>query len=266
MEDSVRMLKARTRYSDAQAKTYQMKKRQLEERQRELGARPDATKEVKINVQATKQKTGKLIFSTADVSFSYGEEKAILDNLNIDLRFGERVVLLGRNGSGKTTFLNLLQQNLISTRGEVRVGNDIRIQYIDQTNTLDNELSPLDHFALHGVAQEQARSILSQFLFTKFESEAALKTLSGGQQQRFTFLFLFSIAPECIVLDEPTNNLDPETWELLLHLINEYTGTLLLISHDKMFVERFENKKTWVLKNKTIAESWENLDVILESL
>jgi len=266
MEDSVRMLKARTRYNDAQAKTYQMKKRQLEERQQELGSRPDAVTEVKINVQPTKQKTGKLIFSCTDVSFYYGEEKPILENLNVELRFGDRVALLGRNGSGKTTFIKLLQQKLIPGSGEVRVGNDIKIQYIDQTNTLDIELSPLDHFRDHGYSEEQARSVLSQFLFTKFESEAALKTLSGGQQQRFTFLFLFSISPECVVLDEPTNNLDPETWELLLHLINEYTGTLLLISHDRLFVERFKNRKTWVLKKNTIKESWDDLGAVLESL
>jgi|AntRauTorcE11897_2_1112592.scaffolds.fasta_scaffold10519_2 ATPase subunit of ABC transporter with duplicated ATPase domains len=266
MEDSVRMLKARTRYNDAQAKTYQMKKRQLEERQQDLGSRPDTAKEVKINVQPTKRKTGKLIFSSKDMSFSFGKEKPILEKVNIELRFGERVTLLGRNGSGKTTFLNILQQKLIPSSGEVRVGNDIQIQYIDQTNTLDIKLSPLDHFRDHGYSEERARSVLSQFLFTKFESEAALKTLSGGQQQRFTFLFLFSISPECIVLDEPTNNLDPETWELLLHLVNVYTGTLLLISHDRMFVERFENKRTWVLKKKTIKESWDDLNTILKKL
>jgi ATPase subunit of ABC transporter with duplicated ATPase domains len=266
MEDSVRMLKARTRYNDAQAKTYQMKKRQLEERQQELGSRPDAIKGVKINVPPTKQKTGKLVFSCTDVDFSYGEEMPILEKLNIELRFGDRVALLGRNGSGKTTFLKLLQQTLVPSIGKVRVGNDIQIQYIDQTNTLDTELSPLDHFRDYGYAEEHSRSVLSQFLFTKFESEAALKTLSGGQQQRFTFLFLFSISPECIVLDEPTNNLDPETWELLLHLVNQYTGTLLLVSHDRIFVERFENKRTWVLKNKSVKESWNDLNTILKNL
>lgn len=72
--------------------------------------------------------------------------------------------------------------------------------------------------------------------------------------------------PEFIILDEPTNNLDPTTWELLLNLINEFTGSVLLVSHDRSFVERIENKRTWVLKDKTIKESWSELDEILTGL
>ena len=94
----------------------------------------------------------------------------------------------------------------------------------------------------------------------------ALKVLSGGQRRRFTFLLLLRTSPECVVLDEPTNNLDEETWQLLLRLVNEYTGTLLLVTHDRSFVARVENCRFWVLQDKSIKESWAELPSILETL
>lgn len=263
---SVRMLKARTRYSDAQAKTYQMKLRELERRRKVLGARPDIVEQVHIDVEEVRHKNGKLILACHDLHFAYPGSSAILEKVHVDLRFGEKVVLLGRNGSGKTTFLNLLKKIQVPTSGEVRLGVDLDIQYVDQLSTLDVEMSPLEHFRAKGFDEERARSILSQFLFSQSEVGVSLKTLSGGQQQRFTFLFLFKTHPECIVMDEPTNNLDPSTWDLLLQLLNEYTGSLLLISHDRIFVEQLKNKKIWVLKNKTIKESWSDIDTILKDL
>jgi len=140
------------------------------------------------------------------------------------------------------------------------------VKHVDQSNSLDLELSPLEHFYAHGYEEEPARSILAQFLFTQAESQTMLKILSGGQQQRFQFLLLFKTNPEFIILDEPTNNLDPNMWEVLLQLINDYTGSLLLVSHDRSFVERLQNKRIWVLKKKTIKESWSDVDTILESL
>ena len=266
LEANVRMLKARTRYNDSQAKTYQMKKRQLEERRTALGARPDRKESVQIEYPEVKKKNGKLIFRCSDMGFSYPQQGVILQNVDLDVRFGERITLLGRNGTGKTTFLKLLRKELKPNVGEVRVGNDIAMRYIDQASTLDEELSPLEHFRAEGFTEEQARRLLAQFLFVQTEAGSALKNLSGGQRQRFTFLFLFKIAPECLVFDEPTNNLDPETWELLLQLINEYQGTLLLISHDRSFIEQIEQKRVWVLQNKTIKESWSSLDEILHDL
>ena len=127
-------------------------------------------------------------------------------------------------------------------------------------------MTPLEHFYSKGFTEERARSIMAQFLFTQLQAESALKTLSGGQQQRFTFLFLFKTAPECLVFDEPTNNLDPETWELLLRLVNEYSGSLLMISHDILFAEQIEHKRIWVLRDKTIKESWSGIGEILQSI
>lgn len=266
MEDNVRLLKARTRYGDTQAKTYQMKKRQLAERQQAHGTRPDLEKSVHIEVAAVKRKTGKLIFGCDDVSYAYGTESPVLKGVSAELRFGDRVVLLGRNGSGKTTLLKLMQEQLTPTAGTVRVGVDVAIAYVDQLYTLDAELSPLEHFRERGYEEESARSILSQFGFAQAEATMALKVLSGGQRQRFTFLLLFKTNPECVVLDEPTNNLDEQTWQLLLRLINEYTGSLLLVTHDRAFIEQLQSVRFWVLENNTVKESWDELDQILQSL
>ena len=182
------------------------------------------------------------------------------------MRFGDKVVLLGRNGSGKTSFLKLVSGEAEPTEGIIQVGNDLMVEYVDQNKSLDSTMCPLEHFYERGFTEENARSILAKFHFTQSESEVALKILSGGQQQRFQFLLLFKVNPEFIILDEPTNNLDPATWELLLDLVNEFTGSLLLVSHDRSFVDQIKNKRLWMLKNKTIKEYWTDLDEVLEKL
>jgi len=124
----------------------------------------------------------------------------------------------------------------------------VKLEYVDQHNSLDLSISLLDHFRSRGYEEEQARSILAKFKFTQSEAETSLSILSGGQQQRFKFLLLFKVNPEFMILDEPTNNLDPATWELLLSLVNEFTGSLLLVSHDRSFVDQVQDKRVWVLK------------------
>lgn len=267
LEDSVRMLKARTRYSDAQAKTYQMKKKQLEERRASLGRRSEIEPpSLDLETGFVRQKKGKLILSTAEAGFRYTTGPVILKKITTDMRFGDKVVLLGRNGSGKTSFLKLISGEAEPTEGVVRIGNDLKVEYVDQNKSLDSTMSPLEHFLERGFGEENARSILAKFHFTQSESETVLEVLSGGQQQRFQFLLLFKVNPEFIILDEPTNNLDPATWELLLNLVNEFTGSLLLVSHDRSFVDKVTDKRVWMLKNKTIKESWSELDEVLEGL
>jgi ATP-binding cassette subfamily F protein uup len=267
LEDSVRMLKARTRYNDSQAKTYQMKKKQLAERRQTLGRRSEIEPpKLELQTGAVQQKQGKLILSTTNTSFTYPTGPVILKNVTVDMRFGDKVVLLGRNGSGKTSLLKLILSELESEEGTVQVGNDMKIEYVDQHNSLDLTMSPLNHFRDRGYEEEQARSILAKFKFTQSEAETSLSILSGGQQQRFKFLLLFKVNPEFVILDEPTNNLDPATWELLLSLVNEFTGSLLLVSHDRSFVDQVQAKRVWVLKHKTIKETWSELDEVLKTL
>ena len=220
----------------------------------------------KLETGNVHQKQGKLIFTADAVSLSYVDSIPVLEDITVDMRFGEKVVILGRNGSGKTSFLKLIKADVQPTGGLVKNGVNIKTEYIDQSNSLDLSMSPLEHFRARGFEEEKTRSILAQFHFTQHEAEAALKILSGGQQHRFKFLLLFKTNPEFIILDEPTNNLDPATWELLLKLINEFTGSVLLVSHDRSFVEQITDKRLWVLQNKTIKESWDELVEVLEGL
>lgn len=267
LEDAVRMMKVQTERSDAKAKTYQMKKRQLRERQEALGQKPALeTRKPRLQTSTVRQKHGKLMLKTEHATIAYHADQPIIKDVSVDIRFGEKVILLGRNGSGKTSFLQCVMQRIEPTAGTIRLGNDLAIEYVDQNHVLDSSMSPLDHLYERGFTEEQARSMLAEFLFTQPEVTAPLKLLSGGQQQRFRFFLLFKANPEFIVLDEPTNNLDPTTWELLVELINDFTGAVLLVSHDRSFLEQIKTTRCFVLKNKTITESWAALDALLESL
>lgn len=267
LEDSVRMLKKRTRYGDSQARTYQMKSRELIRRKEELGKCPlEEPKVSKITTHEVKQKQGKMIVNAANVSFGYDTAKLLLESISVDVRFGQKVVLLGRNGSGKTSFLEMMRGTLVPTSGVLKLGNDIKVGYIDQYNTLEGMMSPLDHLMDAGFDEQRARSILSGLLFSQQEVQTAFLNLSNGQQLRFRFLFLFVLNPDFIILDEPTNNLDPVTWELLVKLVNDFQGTVLIVSHDRSFVERITDKRVLVLKNKAIKETWADLEEVLKGL
>ena len=103
-------------------------------------------------------------------------------------------------------------------------------------------------------------------MFSKNESDSVVAHLSGGQKQRLKFSLLFNSQPDFIILDEPTNNLDPTTWELLVDLINEFEGTLLIVTHDRSFIELIEEKIIWVLQKKGIKQSWGELDEVLRGM
>lgn len=264
LEDAVRELKRRTRYNDGQARTYQMKKRELERRKEDLGSKPLLNpKTAKIDAGAVDKKSGKMIVNAEEVSFLYPDSKSVLENVTFDLRFGQKAILLGRNGSGKTTLLELIRGNLEPSKGQLKLGNDMKVEYVDQNNTLDGKLTPIEHFRDIGFQDESARSILSGLLFSKGESETVFDNLSQGQKLRLRFSLVFRSEPEFIILDEPTNNLDPTTWDLLLDLVNEFSGTILLVSHDRRFVEKVEDKRLWVLNQGKLKEVWLELEEAL---
>lgn len=267
LEATVRELKRQLTMSDSKAKTYQAKKRELDERKTTLGKRPDTEFGVaSIETNAVDSKNGKLIFSTDNLAFSHVDAKPLFEKVTVDVRFGQRIFLLGRNGTGKTSFLNILQGKLLPTVGTIRIGNNLNSKYIDQHNSLDETMSPMDLFYQLGFKEELARSIISGLLFSKNESEAVVAHLSGGQKQRLKFSLLFHSKPDFIILDEPTNNLDPVTWELLVDLINEFSGTVLIVTHDRSFIELIEEKIIWVLQKRGIKQSWGELGEVLRGM
>jgi ATP-binding cassette subfamily F protein uup len=183
--------------------------------------------------------SGKLVIEAQHLQYAWQEEPLLRDFSTRILR-GDRIGLIGPNGSGKTTLLNLLLGRLSPDRGQVRHGTKLEIAYFDQLREyLDPEQTVLDSVAGGRETIEvngQRRHIigyLGDFLFTAQRVRSPVKSLSGGERNRLLLARLFTQPANLLVMDEPTNDLDLETLELLEELLLEYTGTLLLVSHDR---------------------------------
>jgi len=187
--------------------------------------------------------SGKLVIEVKNVRYAWQEEPLIL-GFSTRIMRGDRIGLIGPNGSGKTTLLNLLLGRLAPDAGEVKHGTKLEIAYFDQLREhLDPEQTVLDSVAGGRESLEingQRRHIigyLGDFLFTPQRVRSPVKSLSGGERNRLLLARLFTQPANLLVMDEPTNDLDLETLELLEELLLEYTGTLLLVSHDRTFLD-----------------------------
>ena len=187
--------------------------------------------------------SGKLVIEAQNVSYAWQDVPLIRDFSTRIMR-GDRIGLIGPNGSGKTTLLNLLLGRLPPDAGQVRHGTKLEIAYFDQLREqLDPEQTVLDSVAGGRETIEingQRRHIigyLGDFLFTAQRARSPVKSLSGGERNRLLLARLFTKPANLLVMDEPTNDLDLETLELLEELLLDYTGTLLLVSHDRVFLD-----------------------------
>jgi ATP-binding cassette subfamily F protein uup len=196
---------------------------------------------VRMHLQQARR-SGNLVLETENVSFGYDETPIIHDFSTIIMR-GDRVGIIGPNGSGKTTLLRLLLGELTPQQGNVRPGTNLEVTYFDQLRVrLDEEKSVQDNVAEGSdriVINGKTRHIigyLQNFLFTPQRSRSPVKVLSGGERNRLMLAKLFSRPSNLLVMDEPTNDLDIETLELLEEVLMNYTGTLLLVSHDRTFL------------------------------
>jgi ABC transport system ATP-binding/permease protein len=196
---------------------------------------------VRMQIQEA-EKTGKLVIEAEGVSHSSGDIPILGDFSTLILR-GDRVGIIGPNGVGKTTLLNLLLKNMPPQSGRIRHGTHLQIAYFDQLRVeLDEEKTPLENIAEGNdfiVIHDQRRHVigyLQDFLFSPEQSRSPVKNLSGGEKSRLMLAKLFSRPANLLVLDEPTNDLDIETLELLEELLFEFQGTLLLVSHDRTFL------------------------------
>ena len=188
------------------------------------------------------ERSGKLIAEAEDVSFSY-EGKTLIRNLNTTVLRGDKIGIIGPNGVGKTTLLQLLLGKLKPQSGQIKTGTGQTVAYFDQLRAqLDEEASVIDNVS-HGREfidikgkQKHIIGYLQDFLFAPERSRSPVKALSGGERNRLLLAKLFSKPANILVLDEPTNDLDVETLELLEELLIEFDGTLLLVSHDREFI------------------------------
>jgi len=209
----------------------------------ERAARRDQVGDVRLAIDASIA-SGKVVFDAEHVFKRFGDLAVIADYSQRILR-GDRVGLIGPNGSGKSTLLRLLVGELEVDEGAIRRGTRLQVAYYDQQREqLDPErtvLETVNDGNTTVVVNGQPRHVLgylSDFLFPKERAQSRVKSLSGGERNRLLLARLFAKPANVLVLDEPTNDLDIETLELLEELVSDFPGTVLLVSHDRVFVDR----------------------------
>lgn len=193
----------------------------------------------------TAQKSGRLVLEARQLNFGYIAEHPIIKNFNYVMMRGDRVGILGGNGAGKSTLIRLLLGQLTPTTGEVRQGTQLQIAYFDQLrdqldlkkSVQDNVCEGSDFIEING-KRKHIIAYLGDFLFPAQRCRTPVEALSGGERNRLMLAKLFSKPANLIVMDEPTNDLDMETLELLEELLCEYAGSLLIVSHDREFLEQ----------------------------
>lgn len=197
--------------------------------------------QMKVNFNDSNLHSGKVLITAEDLNFSYGKGKLWKENLNLEISSGDRISIKGVNGSGKTTLIKLLLGSLQPSEGRIKKA-DFNSIYIDQEYSLiDNDSTLYDFvqtFNDSAMQESEVKTLLSRFLFGKDTWDKKCGMLSGGERLRLLLcgLSISNKAPDMIILDEPTNNLDLQNVEILTHSIKDYHGTLLVISHDEVFL------------------------------
>lgn len=212
---------------------------------------PDKDK-IKIGFNDSTLHAGKILVNAKNINFSYGKQMLWKQPLNFVISSEDRIALLGNNGSGKTTLVNLLLGNLSPTTGEINTAS-LNAIYIDQDYSLiDNTITVYEQAQLLNTAaleEHELKSRLTHFLFTHTDWGKSCATLSGGERMKLMLccLTLAKHTPDIIILDEPTNNIDMQNVEILTKAVNEYTGTVIVISHDTHFLDQIAVTRSIVL-------------------
>ncbi|KRD39488.1 ABC transporter ATP-binding protein [Lysobacter sp. Root916] len=216
--------------------------RRLKAMRNERAARRDLTGNVRMDF-AQNEASGRKVVETKSVSFDFGG-KPLLRDVSTTIFRGDRIGLIGPNGSGKTTLLKILLGDLQPKAGEVREGSKLQVAYFDQYRaTLREDWNAIENvaegreFVEVGGKSKHVIGYLQDFLFTPERARAPITRLSGGERNRLLLAKLFAQPSNLLVMDEPTNDLDVETLELLEELLGDYPGTLLLVSHDRDFLD-----------------------------
>ncbi|HEX6240238.1 MAG TPA: ATP-binding cassette domain-containing protein [Polyangiales bacterium] len=187
--------------------------------------------------------SGRIVAELKDVSMRFGE-RLLIDRFSATLLRGDKVGVIGPNGCGKTTLLRIILGQLQPTSGSVRRGSNLQVAYFDQMRvalnldaTLADTISPGSEWIEIGSSRRHVMSYLGDFLFAPERANAPVRSLSGGERNRLLLARLFALPANVLVLDEPTNDLDIDTLDLLEDLLQSYAGTVFLVSHDRRFVD-----------------------------
>jgi ATP-binding cassette subfamily F protein uup len=216
--------------------------RRLEALRLQRAARRDQQGQVKLEVTVG-ERSGKIVAELEGISKFYGERAIVKDFTGTILR-GDKVGLIGANGAGKTTLLKMILGELAPDSGTAKLGTKLEVAYFDQMRTQLNEeaslvdtISPGSDWVEINGQRKHSMSYLNDFLFSPERARSPVKSLSGGERNRLLLARLFAKPANCLVLDEPTNDLDIDTLELLEELLEDYTGTVFLVSHDRTFLD-----------------------------
>jgi ATP-binding cassette subfamily F protein uup len=210
-------------------------------------ARRDTLGSVRLET-TTGAASGKIVAELKEATVRFplpdGGERTIIDQFSATILRGDKVGLIGPNGAGKTTLLKLILGELEPNSGSVRRGTKLQVAYFDQMRTaldldatLADTISPGSEWIENDGGRKHVMSYLSDFLFSPARANSPVRTLSGGERNRVLLARLFALPANVLVLDEPTNDLDIETLELLEDLLQSYTGTVFLVSHDRRFLD-----------------------------
>lgn len=207
-------------------------------------ARPQVKRKINMDFNEIR-KSSKKVISVDKLSVITPENRIILNKINLDIYSHEKVAFIGKNGSGKTTFIKTIlgEQNL-EVNGSVYIGPSVKIGYLPQVIKFENEEEQLlDYFkSTIEVNEQRAREILAKFEFYKEDVNKKIKNLSGGERMKVKLAELLQQKINTLIFDEPTNHIDIPTKEILEEALEEFDGTLIFISHDRYFINKFANK------------------------
>ncbi|HCG5275007.1 TPA: ABC transporter ATP-binding protein [Vibrio parahaemolyticus] len=234
--------------------------RALKKLREERRDRREVQGKVNLNIDDA-SRSGKIVFEAENVSFAY-DGKQIVDNFSFNIMRGDRIALIGPNGCGKSTVLKLLLGQLEAQSGRLHCGTKLEVAYFDQyREILDPEKTVIDNLAdgkqevMVGGRQRHALSYLQDFLFAPNRARTPVKALSGGEKNRLLLARILLKPNNLLILDEPTNDLDIETLELLEEMLANYQGTLLLVSHDREFVDNTVTT-SWIFEGDGVIEEF----------
>ncbi len=245
-------IKARRTRNEGRVKALQKMRRDYHNQRKKIGS-------ARLQFQEA-ERTGKLVIRAKNISYAY-QKKKVIHNFSTLIMRGDKVGIIGPNGTGKTTLLNLLLKNLSPDSGSIRHGENLQVAYYDQLRfslelkkTVAENIGEGSDFIVFNSQKRHVISYLKDFLFFPERSRTPVHVLSGGEKNRLMLAKLFTKPANVLVLDEPTNDLDTETLELLEELLFEFKGTILLVSHDRTLLNNVVTSTIVFEKNGQIIE------------
>lgn len=234
--------------------------RALIKMRKERAERRNRTGNVKMQITEA-ERSGRIVIQAEGISYAY-ENQSLFQNFSTEISRSDRIGIVGANGCGKTTLLKILLGELTPQTGSVRLGTNLQIAYFDQMRTRLREDKSLvenigdgqEYVVING-QKRHVLSYLQDFLFTASRARGPISALSGGERNRLLLACLFSHPSNVLVLDEPTNDLDMETLDLLTDLLAEYNGTVITVSHDRDFLDNVTTEILGFEENGYIHES-----------